>query len=90
MKQTTEFTQLIRRQEADRLPGYVQAQPRTERLQKTRPLILAAEDYLEQIQLIVRATLELGTTEFQVRRRNNSAMLLSNRRWRELLGQLLA
>ena len=42
-----------------RLVGYVQAQPRS-----------STRDYLEQIQLVVRAGLEVGSSRFQVLRSN--------------------
>ena len=66
MKPTTEMN--LTGQESQLLGGrpvgYVQAQPRS-----------WTRDYLEQIQLVVRAGLELGISRFQVRRSNHSATL---------------
>ena len=45
--------------------GYVQGQPRS-----------WTRDYIEQIQLVVRAGLELGISRFLVRRPNHSASLV--------------
>ena len=66
MKQTTEMnlTGLESQLAGGRPVGFVQAQP----MSWTR-------DYLEQIQLMVRAGHELGISRFQLRRPNHLATL---------------